>query len=495
MVDLWADPVTHALLVSTTFTPSGTQDVNITKIGGTAFSLGQQLAASSLPIVLTAAQLSTLTPLTTIPVTNTGTFAVQATLTSTTITGTVAVTQSTSPWVTSLASTTITSMVPGTGATNSGKAIGNVVGSTDTGVGILAKITDSPGTGTVEGQYGIVRMNTSGFLWSQVIGEVAITEVQDNVTVVGTGTFVVQATLAAETTKVIGTVNQGTSPWVVAATLSAETTKVIGTVNIAASQTIAVTNTGTFATQSAITAASGAIASGAIASGAVVSGAFVSGSLADGAIVTLGAKTDAKSTATDGTSVTIMQVLKEISAMAQAPASTPVTNADMTTLAGVVTSSRAAVNPIVGQSGVQGGSGVVSATTQRVVLATDIALPSGTNLIGNVGNGKTIKTVTGTVSVDTDIVASVAAKRIKVIAYSLISSATTLNTITFQSNASTALWTIPLQAITGTISGANLATSAPSFLFATTAGEKLTLDVSTAQNVTYSLSYFDDDAT
>lgn len=38
-------------------------------------------------------------------------------------------------------------------------------------------------------------------------------------------------TLGAETTKVIGTVNQGTSPWVVSATLAAETTKVIGTVN------------------------------------------------------------------------------------------------------------------------------------------------------------------------------------------------------------------------------------------------------------------------
>ena len=55
----------------------------------------------------------------------------------------------------------------------------------------------------------------------------------------------VTATLGAETTKVIGTVNQGTSPWVIsgavtnagtfavqsAATLAAETTKVIGTVN------------------------------------------------------------------------------------------------------------------------------------------------------------------------------------------------------------------------------------------------------------------------
>jgi hypothetical protein len=48
--------------------------------------------------------------------------------------------------------------------------------------------------------------------------------------------------------------------------------------------------------------------------------------LADGDfLATLGNKTDAKSTATDATSISIMQVLKEISAMVQAPASTPVT--------------------------------------------------------------------------------------------------------------------------------------------------------------------------
>lgn len=45
-------------------------------------------------------------------------------------------------------------------------------------------------------------------------------------------------------------------------------------------------------------------------------------------------------------------------------------------------SDRAKVNPIVGQAGVQGASGAVSASTQRVVLATDVALPAGTNAIG-----------------------------------------------------------------------------------------------------------------
>ena len=43
---------------------------------------------------------------------------------------------------------------------------------------------------------------------------------------------------------------------------------------------------------------------------------------------------------------------------------------------------RAAVNTIAGQVGVQGASGVVTALTQRVVLATDVALPAGTNGIG-----------------------------------------------------------------------------------------------------------------
>lgn len=45
-------------------------------------------------------------------------------------------------------------------------------------------------------------------------------------------------------------------------------------------------------------------------------------------------------------------------------------------------SDRAKVNPIVGQAGVAGGSGTVDATTQRVVLATDVPLPAGTNAIG-----------------------------------------------------------------------------------------------------------------
>ena len=109
-------------------------------------------------------------------------------------------------------------------------------------------------------------------------------------------------------------------------------------------------------------------------------------------------------------------------------------------------------------------------------------------------HGKTIKTVTGTVSVDTDIVSAVASKRIKVIYVKLTGVSATANTITFQSNASTALDTTILQSSAGVTNGVTSSIAAPSFLFATVAGEKLTLDVSAAQNVTYTVSYFDDDA-
>jgi len=55
---------------------------------------------------------------------------------------------------------------------------------------------------------------------------------------------------------------------------------------------------------------------------------------------------------------------------------------NLATIAGSITSARQAVNVISGQTGVQGASGAVSASTQRVVLATDVALPAGTNGIG-----------------------------------------------------------------------------------------------------------------
>lgn len=59
-------------------------------------------------------------------------------------------------------------------------------------------------------------------------------------------------------------------------------------------------------------------------------------------------------------------------------------------------SDRAKVNPIAGQAGVQGGSGSVNALTQRVVLATDVALPTGANTIGRVTQTQTPSWTDGT---------------------------------------------------------------------------------------------------
>lgn len=62
------------------------------------------------------------------------------------------------------------------------------------------------------------------------------------------GSPIIQAVSQSGTWNVV-TTNAGTFAVQAAATLAAETTKIIGTINVAAGQTIAVTNAGTFAVQ------------------------------------------------------------------------------------------------------------------------------------------------------------------------------------------------------------------------------------------------------
>lgn len=134
-------------------------------------------------------------------------------------------------------------------------------------------------------------------------------------------------------------------------------------VSLASVPSHAVTNAGTFAVQAAE---------------------------ADGANTTLGSKADAKSTATDTTAVTVMQVLKQISASTQAPPSQAVTNVGTfavqstlqagSVIIGKVTTDQtthgttdlvAADTTKIGGTAVDSNSGNKSAGTQRVVLATD----------------------------------------------------------------------------------------------------------------------------
>src|SRR3990167_2128801 len=69
------------------------------------------------------------------------------------------------------------------------------------------------------------------------------------------------------------------------------------------------------------------------------------------------------------------------------------------------------------------GGGTEAAALRVTVASDSTGLLSVDDNGGSLttDHGKTIKSVTGTVSVDTDIVTAVASKRIKVIAFSLIS--------------------------------------------------------------------------
>lgn len=105
--------------------------------------------------------------------------------------------------------------------------------------------------------------------------------------------------------------------------------------------------------------------------------------IADGGDATLGAKADPKSTATDTTPVTIMQVLKEISALEQAPATRAVTNAgtfavqstnqaqtDTVVIGGVNVKEINAVTPLM-------GAGATGTGSQRVTAAQDTTTIAG----------------------------------------------------------------------------------------------------------------------
>ncbi len=140
------------------------------------------------------------------------------------------------------------------------------------------------------------------------------------------------------------------------------------------------------------------------------------------------------------------------------------------------------------------GSGAGVGSFEEITLGTGLTM-NGTTL--NSGDTmKSIKSVSGSLTADTDVIAAVGGKRLKVIAYSLVSVGTNANTVIFKSNGTggTELWRVLLQSSTAIASGANLATSPPDWLFGTVVSEKLTIDVNQTDAVHYSISYFDDDA-
>lgn len=214
--------------------------------------------------------------------------------------------------------------------------------------------------------------------------------------------------------------------------------------------------------------------------------------IANGADVALGSTTDAKSTATDGTAVTAISILKEISFMEQNPVSRAVTNAGTfavqaaqsgTWTVGLTPGQSLAANQSVNVSQVNGvttqtGAGAVGTGSQRVSVGQDTTTIAG-SAPGTAGTpSSNVLTVQGTTSMTKLLVTpdSVALPANQSVNVSQINAVTplmgngvtgtgSLRTTTPSDNSAVALWghgataaTVPAN---GVLSGGRAATATP----------------------------------
>lgn len=107
---------------------------------------------------------------------------------------------------------------------------------------------------------------------------------------------------------------------------------------------------------------------------------------------------------------------------------------------------------------------------------------------------KTIVSKSGSASTSgNNTIVAAGTNKLKVFAFSLSTSSTTALTVKFQDGASgTDLWSVILQAPASVTTGANLAISPPNWLFNTSAATLLNLNLSSANAVQWSVSYFDE---
>lgn len=127
-------------------------------------------------------------------VTNAGTFAVQ--VDSALPAGTNAIGKLAANSGVDIGDVDVTAVVPGTGATNLGKAVDSAAGATDTVVGVGAVRDDSLSSITpAEGDYTNLLVNSNGALWCAISGTVTVAAHA----VTNAGTFVVQENGAALT--------------------------------------------------------------------------------------------------------------------------------------------------------------------------------------------------------------------------------------------------------------------------------------------------------
>ena len=125
-------------------------------------------------------------------------------------------------------------------------------------------------------------------------------------------------------------------------------------------------------------------------------------------------------------------------------------------------------------------AGAVDTGTRRVVQAN--------------GAGKTILSTGGSAAgAGNNTLVAAGTNKLKVFAFSLTTTSTTAMTCIFQSGAAgTELWRVIIQAPTGANAGANLSTAVPGWLFATASATLLNLNLSSANAVHWSVSYYDE---
>lgn len=139
-------------------------------------------------------------------------------------------------------------------------------------------------------------------------------------------------------------------------------------------------------------------------------------------------------------------------------------------------------------------SGAVTVTA--IATPADLSalfMAAGANSVSS--SGKTLKTVSGSLTSDTDVIAAVTGMKLKIHAINLYTFGTSASTILFKSNgtAGTEVWRVCMQSIASNVMGVVLASSYPSYIFSTVAGEKLTIDVGNADTIHYSIAYWDSD--
>lgn len=260
------NPVLDVNIAGGSITVIGTEDINVSKWGGTSTTLGQKAMTASVPVVLASDQsaipvsqsgtwnIGTLTTITNVvhvddnsaslTVDNAGTFAVQATQsgtwnigTLTTITNVVHVDDNSGSLTVDNNGTFAVQSTIAAAATNIAKAEDAASANADVGVPAMAIRKASPAnTSDTDGDYEMLQMS-AGRLWVDASG-VSLT--------VGTHAITIASGGVASGAIASGAVASGA-----------------------------------FASGSI---SSGAVASGAIASGAVASGAFASGSISAGAV-------------------------------------------------------------------------------------------------------------------------------------------------------------------------------------------------------------------